>query len=358
MSLYVSGASEVMATINTKKINCHESGASTINLIGSCDNLDAQITGASTFKAYKLNVTDAKLTTTRASTAKVLVNGRLVANANGASDIKVKGDPTEIIAESTTASSITRIVEPNQKAVNDSMTYVWKKKKIIVVNGTDPEKREEDLHHSSFKHWRGFSMGVNGYMTSPGDINIPKKYNYMDLNYGKSYNFQLNLSEIQIKLAKDNVKLITGVGFDIHSYDLSHRSVLNSDSSYTSAYMDSTSRTISKNRFRTAFIQVPLLVEFNTSNSPDKTFHIAFGVIGQYLLGGRTKQLIEDHNDNYKKIRKDNYNLSPFAVKAHVDFGYSAWTFFGEYSLTTLFQPGKGPELYPFTVGLRVIPFG
>ena len=57
-------------------------------------------------------------------------------------------------------------------------------------------------------------------------------------------------------------------------------------------------------------------------------------------------------------IRKDNYNMSPFAAKALVNLGYKSWTFFAEYSLTPLFQSGKGPELYPFNAGLRVIPFG
>lgn len=358
IDLNVSGASDLHLALESKKISCRATGASNVNLSGSTGDLEAQITSASTLKAYKLNAKNARVTTTGASSAKVLVNGRLLANANGASDIKVKGDPTEIVAESTSASSITRIVEPDQKMVNDSMTYVWKKKKIIVVKGSDPEKKEEDDHRSSFKHWRGFSMGVNGYMSSPGTINIPTKYNYMDLNYGKSYNFQFNLIERQFNLYKNNVKLITGLGFDYHSYALSRRTILNPDSSFTSGVQDSSTSTFSKNRLRATYIQVPLLFEFNTSNDPDKTFHFAIGVIGQYLIASRTKQIIEDHKDEYKKIRKDAYNLSPFAAKAHVDLGYRAWTFFGEYSLTSLFQPGKGPDLYPFTVGLRVIPFG
>jgi hypothetical protein len=84
---------------------------------------------------------------------------------------------------------------------------------------------------------------------------------------------------------------------------------------------------------------------------------MAFGVIGEYLILSRTKQKLEQNNFDFTKERKDSYNLSPFAAKAHVNIGYRGFTAFGEYSLTPMFQKGKGPELYPFTVGVRLVPF-
>jgi len=48
-----------------------------------------------------------------------------------------------------------------------------------------------------------------------------------------------------------------------------------------------------------------LLIEFNTSNDADKTFHVAFGVIGQYLMSARTKQVLEQNRYEFTKKRKD-----------------------------------------------------
>ena len=105
------------------------------------------------------------------------------------------------------------------------------------------------------------------------------------------------------------------------------------------------------------YLQVPLLVEFNTSTDPEKTFHIALGVVGQYRIASRTKQKFDDGTYEYKKVDKDSYNLNPFGVKAHVSLGYRSFTVFAEYSLTPLFQVNRGPELYPGAVGLRLVPF-
>jgi hypothetical protein len=153
------------------------------------------------------------------------------------------------------------------------------------------------------------------------------------------------------------VKLITGFGFDYHSYALANRTILGPDSSFTWGEIDSSKVNYVKNKFRTTYLQVPLLLEFNTNNNPEKTFHIAFGVIGEYLIASRTKQVVELNKYEITRVRKDTYNLAPFAAKAHVNMGYRGWTLFAEYSLTPLFESGKGPELYPFTAGIRIVPF-
>jgi hypothetical protein len=181
----------------------------------------------------------------------------------------------------------------------------------------------------------------------------------MDLNYGRSFNFQLNLFERQFNIISNNLKLVTGFGFDFHSYDLSNRTNLDPDSSFTFGSIDATAGLkFRKNRLRCTYIQIPLLLEFNTRNNPLRTFHLAFGIVGQYLVSSRTKQVLEQQEYEITKVRKDSYNLSPFAAKAHVNFGYKRWTIYAEYSLTPLFQSGKGVELYPFSAGLRVLPFG
>jgi hypothetical protein len=112
-----------------------------------------------------------------------------------------------------------------------------------------------------------------------------------------------------------------------------------------------------KNRLKSTFVNVPLLVEFNTNKNPDKAFHIAVGVIGGYKLGSRTRQILKNNGDEIRIIRKDNYNINPFRVNAHASIGYKNFTVFADYALTPLFENGKGPELYPFTIGVKLISF-
>ncbi len=380
LSLNVSGSADVNIKTEGRSIKTIQNGASELKLSGSATNLFSELSGAATLKAYDLTVDKANVATTGASTAKLFVNDKLIANASGASSIKIKGNAKDISAEATTAASITKIDEQVKKVVGksgkDSTIYTWKGKRIIII---DKEKGNDTItiggshkHHKygysneDFRHWAGFSMGVNGYMGANG-ITMPKATNYMDLDYGRSFNFQFNLIERHLNLYKHKVKLVTGFGFDYHSYAFNRHTNLNADpqpnftfpsDSLPFATVDS-SNTYSyiKNKFRTTYIQVPLLLEFNSSNNPNKSFHIAFGVIAQYLISSRTKQYLEQDNFRFTKSRKDSYDLNPFSAKAHVNLGYKGFTVFGEYNLTPLFQSGKGPELYPFTVGIRLVPF-
>jgi len=359
----LSGSANINATVVTSKVKSVQSGASLLTLSGTTDNFSAELSGASSLKAYGLVSKNMDILATGASSSKIFVTDRLKANASGASNIKVRGDVKDINAEATTAASISKIAESDKANGSDSTVYNWKGRKIIIIEkekeGISLKKDSTRTYDSDdFKHWSGFLMAVNGYMSTPGSINLPKNSNYMDLNYGRSFNFQFNFIEKQFNIIKNNFKIITGFGFDYHSYELSNKTNLNPDSSFTYGRIDSTNNfQYKKNRLRNTYLQIPLLLEFNTSNNPDKTFHIAFGVIGQYLIASRTRQILEQGKFEYDKTRKDGYNMSPFAAKAHINLGYRGWTVFGEYSLTPLFQAGKGPELYPFALGLRVVPF-
>jgi hypothetical protein len=358
----VSGASEVHAKIETKKLRCQEDGASSVVFEGTTDYLDADVSSAASLKSYNLVAKNAVVMTSGAASARVYVTEKLNATAQSASDIKVKGDPKDVTAETSTAANITRIKETskNTDSEGDTTTYNFRKKKILYINNSyNYHKTPGDNNEAGFKHWRGFSIAVNGYMKPGGGLRMPDHYRYMDLDYRKSFNFQFNIIERQICIVKNKFKIITGLGFDYHLYEFANKTRLNADSSFTNGVIDTTNKfSYKKNKLRATYIQVPLLLEFNTSNDPEKTFHLAFGIIGQFLLTSRTKQVLEEGKDETTHIRKDSYNMSPFAAKAHVNLGYRCWTFFGEYSLNSLFQSGKGPEVYPFTAGIRVIPFG
>jgi hypothetical protein len=242
--------------------------------------------------------------------------------------------------------------------------YKWKGKKIIIIDKEDEEEKKstyttQDDYFDGFKHWTGFSMGVNGFLDAKNNIEIEKPYDYMNLDYSNSFNYQFNLFENRFKLVKNNLVLVTGFGFDYHSYELENKTRLNADSSFTWGVMDASDEyTYKKNRYRNTYIQVPLLLEFNAKNKSYKCFHMAVGVIGQYQILSRTRQVLSKDSYEIENVRKDAYNTNPFSAKAHVNLGYARWTFFGEYNLTPLFQKNKGPELYPFSVGLRIIPFG
>jgi len=363
LSMDVSGASDVVANIKTKTIDVTLSGASGVNLEGNTETLYGRVSGASGLKSYKLNSNTTNITASGASSAKVFANEKINANATGSSMIKFKGEPKEVSAEASSSSSIAKVVgdDISKKSGDkkDTTTINFRKKQYVIINkdkdsdsNVASDKGDDDFHH-----WGGFGMGVNGWLSN-GGFSMPKGQEYMALNYGKSLNFQLNPWEKDIHIYKDYVNLVTGIGFEWSQYEFSNKTKLNADSSYTYGVIDSSNVfTYKKNRFKTTFVNVPVLLEFNTNKNPKKAFHIAVGAVAGYRLGSRTRQIVELNGNNIKFVKKDDYNLSPFRVNAHASIGYHNFTLYADYALNPLFENGKGPELYPFTIGVKIISF-
>lgn len=362
LNINVTGASSVKGTIKTDSVNVSASGASAVELAGSTKTSQSTISGASMLKAYDLFSENTRITTSGASSAKVYASQKITADATGSSSVKFKGNPEDVSAEASTSSSIARVVDESASKSNsdskDSTTINLRKKKFIIID----KGLDIDTHRSGddddFHNWAGFGIGVNGWTTPGGNFTLPKGQKYMELDYGKSLNFQLNPFEKDIHIYKNYINLVVGLGFEWSQYQFSNRTTLNADSSYTFGTIDSTNLyDYKKNRFKTTFVNVPLLLEFNTSKNPDKAFHVALGVIGGYRLGSRTRQVLEDDGLDLKLVRKDSYNMNPFRVNAHASVGYRNFTLYADYALTPLFVNGKGPELYPFTFGVKLISF-
>lgn len=362
LDINVTGASTVKGVVKTGSVTVSASGASGVELAGITKASQSTISGASVLKAYDLSSEQTRITTSGASSAKVYASQKITADATGSSSVKFKGNPEDVSAEASTSSSIARVVDESASKNNgdskDSTTINLRKKKFIIID----KNGDIDTHRSGddddFHNWAGFGIGVNGWTTPGGNFTMPKGQKYMELDYGKSLNFQLNPFEKDIHIYKNYVNLVVGLGFEWSQYQFSNKTTLNPDSSYTFGIIDSTNAyNYKKNRFKTTFVNVPLLLEFNTNKNPDKAFHVAVGVIGGYRLGSRTRQVLEDDGIDLKLVRKDSYNMNPFRLNAHASVGYRNFTLYADYAMTPLFVNGKGPELYPFTFGVKLISF-
>lgn len=354
-----SGASDVSLDVETNMTDVILGGASGVTFSGKTKTLNAKISGASSLKSYKLISAITNVTASGASTAKVYANEKVNASATGSSSIKIKGDPQEVSAEASSSSSIAKVAndEGSKKSTkNDSTTFNFKSKKFIII-----DKEDEDIKVSTedhFHHWSGLAFGVNGY-TSGSSFTIPKAQKHMELNYGRSFNFQFNPFETNIHLYKNYVNLVTGLGFDWTHYEFRNNTKLDPDNSnYTTGMIDTSGLVFfKKNRLNVTYLQAPLLLEFNTHKDPKKAFHIAVGVEAAYKLTSKTRQIIKINADEQRLVRKDSYNINPWRFNAYASVGYSGLTLFATYALNPLFENGKGPELYPFTAGIKFLNF-
>jgi hypothetical protein len=85
-----------------------------------------------------------------------------------------------------------------------------------------------------------------------------------------------------------------------------------------------------------------------------KRVYLSAGVIGGLKICSRTKMVYEIDNRKQKDKIKDDFNLSLLRYGFTARAGYRALRFYATYYPTSLFMEGKGPELYPFSVGLTL----
>lgn len=108
MDIDVSGASKVEMDFSADKVSVDLSGASRLTLMGKAERLEGEMSGASTFDGKDFPVKEAKLEASGASSASVVSNSVLEADASGASRIRYSGSARQVRSSTSGASSISR----------------------------------------------------------------------------------------------------------------------------------------------------------------------------------------------------------------------------------------------------------
>jgi len=406
------GAIEADLNLEVTNLSLDFSGASDLKLRGFADSLSLKTSGASDVKSAGFVVKNITINVSGASDVIVYAEESITGTATGASSIYVKGAPAikdinKSGAASTTYGSRMKITPFNDKDITitagkqhldveaDNVDIQLGNKEVVVINDGDTVKlkwgstqlividdsvRIVRTIQKRKRHWAGIDLAINGFLNSAKgfdlsndqktvDNNPEDVTQFMELNYAKSWSFSINFMEFYIPIKQHNFGLVTGMGTEWSNYELKHNIKLNPEGgkfvhtdidefnqSYTWGEVD-TVLDYSKNRFKTWFINAPLLLEFNTGDNAKKAFHISAGAIFGFNLQTKMKYKYRLDGKNKKVKDKQSFNTNPFRVSATVRFGYGHGNIFVKYSLTPLFEKGRGPELYPFTVGVTLLGF-
>ncbi|MEM8894222.1 MAG: PspC domain-containing protein [Bacteroidota bacterium] len=92
INISLTGASEADMSVDAERLVADAQGASKLKLFGEGKELDVKLTGASSLEAYEYEVDYAEIVARGASNAEVYVNKELDGEATGISNIKYQGD--------------------------------------------------------------------------------------------------------------------------------------------------------------------------------------------------------------------------------------------------------------------------
>ncbi|MBT3385038.1 MAG: outer membrane beta-barrel protein [Prolixibacteraceae bacterium] len=222
-------------------------------------------------------------------------------------------------------------------------------------NGTyvkvDKEIRDKKWSGSFNAHWAGLEVGMNMFHETNYSVYDGSGYGeFFDLNPGKSLTWNLNFAEWAFKNKRKTFAVVTGLGISFSDYTFDQ--TISIEKEFGNGMIVPVSldpADLKKSKLHATYLTAPLLLEIKTPlRMGSSRLYIAGGVIGGVNIGSHTK--IKYKND--KEKTKSNYNLSPFKYDITGRIGFGDFCVFANYSMTSLFKDGKGPELYPLMIGV------
>ncbi len=200
--------------------------------------------------------------------------------------------------------------------------------------------------------WEGFEFGLTNFTNADYQLQLPENGAFLDNKMAESWGMNFNFAEKSLGLVKNYFGLVTGMGIEYQRYMFTGQfSLVKGESGIIAEPID---LDLYKNRLSICHLTVPLLVEFQIPvYGEHNRIKVSAGVVGGLRLGSRQVQKYV-LNDEKQKIRsKGDFNLRDLRYGFTARVGYGDLSLFTTYYPQTLFEDGKGPEVYPLTFGIH-----
>lgn len=246
--------------------------------------------------------------------------------------------------------------------IDEGIAEIQKELKSIEIEGDSIAnvhiKPKKVLDKKFNSHWSGFEMGIVNFLNSSMALAKDDQADFMRLRPEKSFTYSFNLFEKNLPITKESFGLATGAGLQWNSFFLAENVDLteSADGVISGNYIDPALRDYTKNKLNMAYLTVPLIAELQIPAGKEKLY-ISAGITGSLRLWSKQKQKYFENDIKMKNKITDDFQLSPFRYGATVRIGYGDIGLFANYEPVSLFKKDKGPELYPITVGIRILNF-
>mgnify|MGYP002639475281 CR=1 FL=1 len=194
---------------------------------------------------------------------------------------------------------------------------------------------------------RKFTVGVDFitdiWQEKPADMDI-RTIN-QGFNVFGMYNFQLGES---------NSDFSAGLGIDNHNmYSDTRIENLNAD---TIVFVPLGTNIYQRSKINLTYVSIPFEVKIRLNNGVK--FGAGFKV--RYLLSSKDKYVGDVPGEAKGRTmvkRKTINSTEDWAYGFTLRMGYKSVNLFGYYQISSIFEKGRGPQMYPISVGITLTPF-
>jgi hypothetical protein len=224
---------------------------------------------------------------------------------------------------------------------------------VVVFKSSDTNSHPWRHDHDRFRgHLGGLELGFDGFLTDYWSTSLEPEDSYFDLNTTKSYYWNLTLPCVNIPFSR-HIGVASSLGLSINKYRFDgNNSIIKGDNGVIGPSYPEEGVTYSKSKLVTTYATLPVILEAQIPLSDShRTINLGAGVIGAAKLGAHTK-VVYYTDGKQKEKNKDDFSLNTFRWGATARIGYEFFQITGTCYFTSLFEEGKGPELFPYEVGI------
>ena len=203
-------------------------------------------------------------------------------------------------------------------------------------------------------------FGISTYVDNDGNIDLPSELDFLDQVLWRSINVGISAIDANINFGPEKAKtrfgFSTGVKFNWVHYSMQQDYSLERNQPDLISAINFEVPELRKNRLRATYVQVPLLLEFNSNvKKNSKSVKLAVGYVHQLLLGSQYKYKTTE-GDKTKTRGEFNLRKSMGLIEGRIGIGHL--NFYVQYGLNTLFQDGALGDftVTPVNFGINIIP--
>lgn len=235
--------------------------------------------------------------------------------------------------------------------------------RFILLEKTDDKTNVSITRKDSYRnrasrfrgHLSGIGIGYNGFLTDFWSTSLNPDEEYFSINLAKSIAWNFTFPSVSAGITR-HFGFVSAIGLTLNDYRFdNNNSIIKGEQGVISPLYPAEGIVYKKSKLHTAYANIPFVLELQipANGNHYKTLNISGGVIGAVKLWSRTKTVWHD-GSKHKQKKNDSFNLNMLRWGATARAGYGSFQVYGTTYFTPLFEKGKGPELYPFEIGVML----